>query len=59
VCAGEHVEEIVAGAASRGIYLRDRSGEPGCAGCFRVGTGIVEHTRRCVQVLEEILCAAR
>ena len=34
------------GAAARGIYLRDRSTEPGCAGCLRIATGIVEHTRR-------------
>ena len=30
---------------ARGIYLRDRSTEPGCAGCIRIATGIVEHTR--------------
>ena len=31
---------------ARGIYLRDRSTEPGCAGCLRIATGIVEHTQR-------------
>ena len=35
----------VDGAAARGIYLRDRSSEPGCEGCIRITTGIVEHTR--------------
>ena len=34
------------GALARGIYLRDRSTEPGCAGCLRIATGIVEHTQR-------------
>ena len=43
----------------RGIYLRDRSTEPGCAGCVRIGTGIVEHTTRCIAVLEEVLCGVR
>ena len=32
--------------------------EPGCAGCLRMGTGIVEHTRRAIAVMEEVLCAA-
>jgi histidinol-phosphate aminotransferase len=59
VCAGDRVDAVVAGAAARGVYLRDRSGEPGCAGCLRIGTGIVAQTERCIQVLEDVLCAAR
>ena len=58
VCAGERTSALVKGAAERGIYLRDRSSEAGCAGCVRIGAGIVEHTRRCVAVIEEVLCAA-
>ena len=46
-------------ARERGIYVRDRSTEPGCAGCLRITTGIVEHTRRAIAVMEEVLCAAR
>ena len=49
----------LAEAAARGIYLRDRSSEPGCAGCIRITTGIVEHTRKGLAVLEEVLCVAR
>jgi len=41
------------------VYIRDRSTEPGCAGCIRIGSGVVEHTRRCIAVMEEILCAGR
>jgi histidinol-phosphate aminotransferase len=59
VCAGDRLDALVNGAAERGIYLRDRSTEPGCAGCVRIGTGIVEHTRRAVAAMEEVLCAAR
>ena len=33
--------------------------EPGCSDCIRMTTGIVEHTRRGITVLEGLLCAAR
>ncbi len=56
---GAATEALVAEAAARGIYVRDRSNEPGCAGCIRLTTGIVEHTRRGLAVIEEVLCAAR
>jgi histidinol-phosphate aminotransferase len=59
VRTGSHTKELLAAAAARGIYLRDRSNEPGCAGCIRITTGIVEHTNRCVAVMDEVLCAAR
>jgi histidinol-phosphate aminotransferase len=58
VCAGERTEALVTGAAERGIYLRNRSSEPGCGGCVRIGTGIVEHTRRCIATMDEVLCVA-
>jgi histidinol-phosphate aminotransferase len=58
VCAGHRLGALLAGTADRGIYIRDRSSEPGCAGCLRIGTGIVEHTRRFVAAMEEVLCAA-
>jgi histidinol-phosphate aminotransferase len=59
VCAGDRLNALVKGAADRGIYTRDRSSEPGCAGCLRVATGLVEHTRRYIAAMEEVLCAAR
>src|SRR5581483_1798044 len=59
VSAGDRLPALLAGVERRGIYLRDRSREPGCAGCVRIGTGIVEHTKRCIAALEEALCAAR
>ncbi len=57
VCAGDRTDTLVKGAFARGVYIRDRSTEPGCAGCIRIGAGIVEHTRRCIAVMEEVLCA--
>jgi len=59
VCAGDRTNALVDGAFARGVYLRDRSTEPGCAGCFRITAGIVDHTRRAIAVMEEVLCAAR
>ena len=58
VCAGDRASALVRGAFERGVYIRDRSTEPGCAGCIRVGAGIVEHTKRAIAVMEEVLCAA-
>ena len=59
VNAGDRTAELVEGVQARGIYLRDRSREPGCAGCVRIGTGVVTHTRQCITAMEEVLCVAR
>jgi histidinol-phosphate aminotransferase len=59
VGAGGWTDAVVKGAFACGIYLRDRSTEPGCAGHLRIATGIVEHTRQALAVMEEVLCAAR
>ena len=59
VRVGDRAEALVNGAEARGFYLRDRSTEPGCEGCVRITTGIVEHTRGCIEAMEEVLCAAR
>src|SRR5262245_18022738 len=58
VRAGDRLDAVLNAAAAHKIYLRDRSSEPGCEGCLRVATGVVEHTRRFIGVLEEVLCAA-
>jgi histidinol-phosphate aminotransferase len=55
---GPDLDRVINGLAARGIAIRDRSGDPGCAGCARITTGVLEHTRRCVEALEEILCDA-
>ena len=59
VRTGGRTSQLLEAAGANGIYLRDRSGEPGCAGCVRITTGIVAHTRRCTAVMEEVLCAER
>jgi histidinol-phosphate aminotransferase len=58
VRSGDRTDALVRGAFARGIYLRDRSTEPGCAGSLRIATGIVAHTQRAIAVMEEVLCAA-
>ena len=45
-CFGDDLARVVAGLAERGINIRDRSRDPGCAGCVRITAGVVEHTRR-------------
>jgi histidinol-phosphate aminotransferase len=59
VRTGGDPKAIADATAARGIYLRDRGSEPGCEGCIRITAGIVEHTRRGLAVLEEVLCGAR
>jgi histidinol-phosphate aminotransferase len=56
---GDGAADVVAKLAARGIFIRNRSSEPGCEGCVRVTAGVVEHTVRCVTAMEEILCAGQ
>ncbi len=49
--------EIVRAFAERGVLVRDRSRDPGCAGCIRITAGVVRHTEAAVEVLEG-LCGA-
>ena len=55
---GPGLGRVIDGLAEREIVIRDRSRDPGCAGCARITTGVLEHTRRCVGALEEVLCGA-
>lgn len=48
---------VIAALAARGIYVRDRTRDPGCDGCMRVTAGIVDDTRAFIAALEELLCA--
>ena len=55
---GEHATELVAGLIARGVLVRDRTQDPYCPNCFRITTGIVEHTDQAIDALEA-LCARR
>jgi len=59
VRVGARVADVVEAAKTHGVFLRNRSSEPGCEGCLRMAAGVVEHTKRGLAVLEEALCAVR
>jgi histidinol-phosphate aminotransferase len=59
VHVGGDVPALVRAMAERGVFVRDRSTQPGCAGCIRIGAGVVEHTTRALAALHEVLCAAQ
>lgn len=56
---GEAAGPIVAQLRERGIFIRDKSGDPGCDGCIRVTTGLVADTERAIAAMEEYLCGAQ
>ena len=56
VRAGDRRQALLDGLQARRIYIRDRDRQPGCAGCVRITTGLVEHTEACIAAMEEILC---
>lgn len=58
VDGGPAMRELVDGLIARGVLVRDRSKDPHTPNCFRITTGIVEHTREAVTALEA-LCGAR
>ena len=41
---------------AKGVFVRDRTKDPATPTCFRLTTGVVEHTRKAVETLEA-LCA--
>jgi histidinol-phosphate aminotransferase len=49
---------VVRGLAARGVHVRDKSGDPSCAGCLRVTAGVVDDTRAFIAALEEVTCGA-
>lgn len=52
---GGDTARLVEALAARGVHVRDRSGDPGCDGCLRITTGVVEHTRAFIVALGEVL----
>lgn len=52
---GDRAQALAAALASRGIFVRDRSGQPGCGGCIRVTAGLVRHTQAAIDALEALL----
>jgi histidinol-phosphate aminotransferase len=50
--------DLVRELAARGIVVRDRSADAGCAGCLRMTAGVVDDTTALIAALEEVLCGA-
>lgn len=54
VHAGDRLDALVAGLRAKGVLVRDRSKEHGCAGCFRITMGPVAHTETAIAALEAL-----
>jgi len=52
---GETGPAFIAAMRERGILVRDRSRDPGCAGCVRITLGSAAHNERLFAVLPEAL----
>jgi histidinol-phosphate aminotransferase len=56
---GLQAGSLTAALKARGIFIRDKTGDPGCDGCIRVTTGIVADTEKCLNAMEDFLCGVR
>ena len=54
---GDRVRAIIDGMIAKGVFVRDRTRDPATPTCFRLTTGVAEHTRKAVETLEA-LCAS-
>jgi histidinol-phosphate aminotransferase len=52
---GPAASAITEALQAQHILVRDKSSAPGCAGCIRLTSGVVEHTTLALAALEEIL----
>ena len=50
---GELNQPFIRAMRQRGILVRDRSADPGCAGCVRITIGVAEQTERLFAALHE------
>ena len=51
---GSRARPIIDGMIANGVLVRDRTKDPSCPNCFRLTTGVVEHTRHAVDTLEAL-----
>jgi histidinol-phosphate aminotransferase len=56
---GARVRELIDGMIAKGVFVRDRTKDPSTPTCFRLTTGVVEHTRRAVETLEALCSRLR
>ncbi len=53
---GARARQIIDGMIAKGVFVRDRTKDPVTPTCFRLTTGVVDHTRKATETLEA-LCA--
>ena len=51
---GSRVREIIDGMIAKGVFVRDRTKDPSTPSCFRLTTGVAEHTRHACETLEAL-----
>ena len=51
---GTRARAIIDGMIAKGVLVRDRTNDPSCPNCFRLTTGVIEHTRHAVETLEAL-----
>lgn len=49
---GADAPGLVQALADQRIYIRDKTGQPGCEGCIRITAGVVTDTRQCLDAME-------
>lgn len=54
----DRADALVAALIARGVFVRDRTKDPSCLNCFRLTTGVVDHTRTAIEALEAV-CGGR
>ena len=51
---GAQARQLIDGMIAKGVFVRDRTKDPATPTCFRVTTGVVEHTRKAADALEAL-----
>ena len=51
---GSRARALIDGMIANGVLVRDRTKDPSCPNCFRVTTGVVEHSRKAAATLEAL-----
>jgi histidinol-phosphate aminotransferase len=56
---GPNARAIIDGMIASGVFVRDRTKDPSTPTCFRLTTGVVDHTRKAVETLEAVCASLR
>jgi histidinol-phosphate aminotransferase len=59
VRVGPAYAEFIQGLRARGILVRDRNSDPGCAGCVRLTLGSIVHTKTLIDALRDVIATLR